>query len=151
MTPDLSTPKSRLAFVTPIALKYGLEPSLVAGMCERESEWDPWAIRFEPAFERRYIHPALPAAPSTLELTKAMSFGLMQVMGEVAIEFGWKGTFLTELCDPEINVPLGSRKFQRCLLDHAGNREAALLAYNGGSNPNYPAEVIARIQKYVTP
>ena len=59
-------------------------------MCglEQESGWNTFAVRFEPAFEARYIKPALPSAPTTLELTKAMSFGLMQMMGEVAIEFG---------------------------------------------------------------
>ena len=48
--PDLSTPQSRLLFVTPYAQKYGLEPEIVAAVCEQESGWDPLAVRFEPAF-----------------------------------------------------------------------------------------------------
>jgi soluble lytic murein transglycosylase-like protein len=144
---DLFTPVGRLAFVTPIALKYGLEPTLVAAVCEQESEWNPWAIRFEPAFEARYIKPALPQAPTTRELTEAMSFGLMQVMGSTAIERGWKGKFLSELCDPETGVTFGCSKLQSCFLKH-GDRETSLLAYNGGSNHLYPEQVIARVAHY---
>jgi soluble lytic murein transglycosylase-like protein len=145
--PDLSTPASRLALVTPVAGKYGLEATLVAAVCEQESEWNPFAIRFEPAFEARYIKPALPAAPTTRELTEAMSFGLMQVMGEVAIEFGWQGKFLTELCDPATGVLYGCRKLQNCFSIH-GDAETALLAYNGGGNPLYPAQVLGRVGNY---
>lgn len=147
MTPDLSTPKARLAFIIPIALKTSLSPALVCAVCEQESSWNPWAIRFEPAFEARYIHPALPAAPTTRELTKAMSFGLMQIMGETAIEFGWQGNFLTELCDPATGALFGCKKLQRCFANHP-DREAALLAYNGGSNSLYPSQVLARIEHY---
>lgn len=147
MNVDLSTVSGKLALVTPIALKYGLTPSLVAAVCEQESSWNPWAIRFEPAFEARYIKPALPDAPSTREITKAMSFGLMQIMGEVAIELGWNGSFLSELCDPETGVIYGCKKLQKCFAAH-GTSENALQAYNGGGNPNYAAQVLARVANY---
>src|SRR5579864_8905025 len=116
-----------------------LDPALVCAVCEQESFWRPSAVRFEPAFEARYIHPALPQAPTTLELTKAISFGLMQIMGETAIEFGWKGDFLTELCVPEVGLLYGCKKLRRCC-DRLSQVSDALLAYNGGGNPNYPAE-----------
>jgi soluble lytic murein transglycosylase-like protein len=145
--PDLTTPTTRLAFVTPHALKYGLDPKIVAAVCEQESSWNPSAVRFEPAFESRYIKPALPAAPTTRELTEAMSFGLMQVMGEVAIEFGWNGKFLTELCDPDVGVLYGCRKLQKCFSIHHDN-DTSLLAYNGGSNKAYDSEVLAHVTHY---
>jgi soluble lytic murein transglycosylase-like protein len=144
---DLSTTSSRLALVSKYAPKYGLQPSLVGAVCEQESDWYPWAVRFEPAFEARYIKPALPQSPSTLQLCEAMSFGLMQVMGEVAIEFGWTGRSLLELCDPDIGVLYGCRKLARCFQSHS-DLEAALLSYNGGSNRNYPSLVIARLPRY---
>jgi soluble lytic murein transglycosylase-like protein len=146
---DLSTNDARLALAGKYAAKYGLDPAIVAAVCEQESSWNTWAIRFEPAFEVRYIHPALPAAPTTLELTKAMSFGLMQVMGEVAIEFGWQGRFLTQLCDPDIGVDIGCRKLQKCFSAHC-DPEASLLAYNGGGNSFYGKQVLARVQHYET-
>lgn len=144
---DLTTPQSRLAFVTPHAAKYGLDPKIVAAVCEQESSWNPFAIRFEPAFEARYIKPALPNAPTTREMTEAMSFGLMQIMGEVAIEFGWHGNFLSELCDPDTGVEFGCKKLQKCFSIH-GDADTSLLAYNGGGNSFYGQQVLARVKNY---
>ena len=149
--PDLSTNQSRLAFVTPYAMKYGLEPAIVAAVCEQESDWNPFAVRFEPAFEARYIKPALPAAPTTAELCEAMSFVLMQIMGEVAKEFGFAGRFFTQLCDPDVGVNFGCKKLQRCFIVHGNIDDTALLAYNGGGNPHYGAQVLARVAHYTTP
>ena len=70
---DLSTNDARLALAKKWATKYGLDPLIVCAVIEQESGWNPWAIRFEPAFEQRYIKPALPTAPTTRELTEAMS------------------------------------------------------------------------------
>jgi soluble lytic murein transglycosylase-like protein len=146
---DLSTVELRKSFVKGYAEKYGIDLSLLCAVIEHESSWNPWSIRFEPAFESRYIKPALPAAPSTLELTKAMSFGLMQIMGETAIELGFQGKFLSQLCDPGYGVDFGCRKFRRCL-DQAGNSETlALLRYNGGSDNTYPVTVIKLKANYV--
>lgn len=143
--PDLSTVTGRLALVTPFALKYGLEPSLVAAVCEQESNWEPGAARFEPAFLRRYVEPLKLDFLESLD--RATSWGLMQVMGQVAKEMGLFAE-PSMLRIPEAGVEWGCKKLQRCFLNHGGNREAALLAYNGGSNNSYPAQVIARIAKY---
>lgn len=145
---DLSTIDARKQLAGKYAAKYGLETALVCAVIEQESSWIPWATRFEPAFEERYIKPALPSAPTTLEITKAMSFGLMQVMGETAIEFGWTGQFLTELCNPDTGVNFGCKKLQKCFSIH-GDEDTSLLAYNGGSDPDYPNKVLARKAKYL--
>lgn len=145
---DLPTLVARKALAAKYAAKHGLDTVLVCAVCEQESSWDPFAIRFEPAFEARYIHPAIPSMPTTLEMTKAMSFGLMQIMGETAIEFGWKGKFLSELCDPDIGVDFGCAKLRHCLDIHGGDETAALLAYNGGSNSLYASQVLARKATY---
>ncbi len=146
---DLSTVDARKALVAKYAVKYGLDLAIVCAVCEQESSWNTYAIRFEPAFEARYIKPALPAAPTTLELTKAISFGLMQVMGEVAIEHGFPASrFLTELCDPDTGVDYGCRKLQQCFAAHEGDPELSLLAYNGGGNAEYGKQVLARVANY---
>ena len=59
---DLSTVDARKALVAKYAVKYGLDLAIVCAVCEQESSWNTYAIRFEPAFEARYIKPALPAA-----------------------------------------------------------------------------------------
>jgi soluble lytic murein transglycosylase-like protein len=144
---DLSTLDARRALGAKYATKHLLDPALVCAVAEQESGWNPWAIRFEPAFERRYIHPTLPEAPTTLELTKAMSFGLMQIMGEVAIELGFAGRFLSELCDPDVGLDYGCKKLRQCFDKHSFDVEA-LLAYNGGGDLTYPDLVLARLPHY---
>jgi soluble lytic murein transglycosylase-like protein len=146
-TTDLSTTEARKQLATKWATKYGLDVALVCAVAAHESSWDPFAVRFEPAFETRYIKPAIPAMPTTLELTKAMSFGLLQIMGETAIEFGFTGRFLTYLCDPDIGLDFGCRKLQRCFHLHP-DTNGALLAYNGGSDPAYPSLVLQFLGQY---
>ena len=90
---DLSTNDARLALAKKWAAKYSLDPLVVCAVAEQESAWNPFAVRFEPAFLSRYVKPQIPAAPTTKEITRSCSFGLLQIMGEVAIECGWKGAF----------------------------------------------------------
>jgi soluble lytic murein transglycosylase-like protein len=141
---DLSTPAARLALVTPIALKFGLQPSLVAAVCEQESGWEPGAVRFEPAFLRHYIAPL--NLPFLESLDRATSWGLMQIMGQTAREFGFDGDLPT-LRSLDLGVIYGCRKLQKCFDVHRDN-ETSLLAYNGGGNPHYPGQVLARVKSY---
>lgn len=144
---DLSTNDARLALAGKWAAKYGLDKFIVCAVIEQESSWNPWAVRFEPGFLRTYVKPVDPNNPTTKEITRASSFGLMQIMGEVAIEFGFTGAFLTQLCDPDIGVDLGCRKLQKEFSLH-GDAQNALLAYNGGGNSLYPSQVLARVGHY---
>jgi soluble lytic murein transglycosylase-like protein len=144
---DLSTNDARLALAGKWATKYGLDKFLVCAVIEQESGWNPWAVRFEPGFLRSYVKPADPANPTTKEITRASSFGLMQIMGLVAVEFGFGGLFLTQLCDPDLGVDFGCRKLQKEFAIH-GEAETALLAYNGGGNSLYPSQVLARVGHY---
>lgn len=145
---DLSTLEGRKALAATYGAKHGISAALVAAVAEQESSWDAWAIRFEPAFEARYIKPAIPSMPTTLEMTKAMSFGLLQIMGQTAIEFGWKGKFLSELCDPDTGMDFGCAKLRHCLDLANGDETKALLSYNGGGNLAYPVQVLARKTAY---
>ena len=83
--------------------------------------------------------------------TRAMSFGLMQVMGEVARELGFAGEFLTELCDPHVGIEFGCRKLAKALAKHNGQLEESLLAYNGGADKLYPSKVLALVPSYQIP
>lgn len=147
---DLSTNDARLALAKKWATKYGLDPLIVCAVIEQESAWNPFAVRFEPEFLAHYVKPINPAAPTTQEITRAMSFGLMQCMGLTAIEFGWRGVFLTDLCDPDTGVDFGCRKLQKCFSIH-GDDETSLLAYNGGGNAFYGKQVLARVAHYEPP
>jgi soluble lytic murein transglycosylase-like protein len=144
---DLSTNSARLALVTKYATKYGLDPCLVCAVCEQESAWNPFATRWEPAFFQKYVVPQ-GLEDGTEAYTRAMSFGLMQVMGETARELGFQGKFLAQLCDPDIAIDLGCRKLQKCFSIH-GDTETALLCYNGGDDATYGVTVMARVAHYL--
>jgi soluble lytic murein transglycosylase-like protein len=130
------------------AKAHALPEDLVCAVCEHESGWDPWAARYEPAFFALYIHPAHPKTPTTEEIDAAESFGLMQIMGQTAREFGFKGKYFTELCDPLVGIEYGCRKLERAVRFHPNDVRAALLVYNGGGNPQYPELVLARLANY---
>lgn len=133
-----------------IAVAHDLEPALVCAVIEQESGWNPWAVRYEPAFLSRYVAPLYTAGKlsATEAYTRAMSWGLMQVMGQVAREFGFAADSLPELCDPATAVELGCRILAKRMARTRGDLPAALLAWNGGANPNYPVEVLARMRNY---
>jgi len=129
------------------AIEFGLDPALVCALCEVESSWMPWAVRHEAGYEwlvgfkkaeRRDMpvsfmdikkqwwkpHPKLvrimPLYSTGLIqielLAQQTSWGLMQIMGGTARERGFKG-WLTELCDPSINLEWGCRHL-RWMVDH---------------------------------
>lgn len=131
------------------AEKYGLDPALVCALCHHESaNWNRWAVRYEPAFYNRYVKDM--KLSETEKTMRSTSFGLCQVMGQVAREYGFAGDYLTELLDPEMNLKYGCLKLQRCMERTHQDRKAALLQYNGGGDPNYADKVLRHIPLYQT-
>jgi soluble lytic murein transglycosylase-like protein len=128
------------------ASQIGLDAAVVCAVCEQESQWNKWAVRFEPAFFEKYEVPLHLA--TTEEYSRAFSFGLMQVMGQTAREFGFTNRFLSELCDPATGILFGCKKLKRCFDISGGDLATALGHYNGGADPAYPGEVMARIATY---
>jgi len=75
------------------ARRYGVDPALVAAVCETESNWDPSAVN--------------PSDPS---------YGIMQVMIPTAREVR-PGTTQSELLDPAVGIMVGTAYIAR-LRDH---------------------------------
>lgn len=136
-----------IALARQTATARGLDDSLVCAVCEQESGWNPYAYRYEPAFEERY-EKNIPNLSDTEREGRGFSWGLMQIMGQTAREFGFANTYLVALSDEATGLEWGCRKLKRCVDNHPNDVSAALEAYNGGSNPNYAAEVLARKPKY---
>lgn len=160
-TPDL-TPATRLstantrpatelvALAQRTAERHELWPELVCAIVEQESAWNPWALRYEPAFYDKYVAPQIARgeiADVTESRARAFSWGLMQVMGQVAREHGFTGA-LASLCDPAIGLEIGCRVFAAKLAAAEGNVTRALLLWNGAGNRDYPAAVLARTVSY---
>lgn len=127
---------------------YQLDEALVCAVCEQESTWDPWAARPEPDFEKRYEEPLNISIQA--KWLRSLSYGLMQIMGQTAREFGFTGKYDTQLCDPLTGLTYGCKKLKRCLFLSKGDVNKALLLYNGGKNEQYDDEVLARVPKYAS-
>lgn len=139
-----------IVLVKQAAERYGLDPALVCSVAEQESDWNPWAVRWEPAFYSKYVMPGLEVGYfGTTEATmRAMSWGLGQVMGQVARELGFGGLFLSELCDPEIGAEYLCRRLSVAMSKVGNDPKDVLLNYNGGGNQAYAEQVMARMGTY---
>jgi soluble lytic murein transglycosylase-like protein len=161
--PTNSDNAALIALARAAAAQHTLNPALVCAIVEQESAWDPHAIRYEPAFRTRYVAPL--GLPPTEEVARSISWGLMQVMGQVAREHGFKAKSLAALCDPATGIAIGCAVFAAKLRAsaNAGPRvtnssdaagvaadvvERALELWNGGANQAYAAQVLARVAHY---
>lgn len=157
----------------------GLNPALVTAVVMQESGGYPWAWRPEAGYRYfwnvRKNTPFRPVsvAESTSEIppqdfrsmpgagsdaqewwAQQASWGLMQVMGALARELGFKGPYLTQICEPGLNLELGCTQLAKLMKWANGDTERALAAYNGGRlgnthrplrNQQYASEVLARM------
>lgn len=128
------------------AARHMLDPALVCAVIEQESSWDAHAMRYEPAFRMRYIAPL--GLPPTEEVARSISWGLMQVVGQVAREHGFADKFLSALCEPATGAEIGCVVLASKIANASGDLSRALQLWNGGANPNYAQEVLSKTEKY---
>lgn len=142
------------ATIQQAAFDTGISVPLLASVIHQESGGNPFAVRYEPAFLKKYLESKtrktiggyVPTKCSwqTEVQMRATSFGLMQIMGQVARERGFSGEFLPELCDPATNLKWGS-EFLQMLLHKHDTTEKALLRWNGGGDPDYAKKIFAHM------
>jgi len=145
-----AAPDRLVSLAVNLAQRHGLDPALVCAVIEQESSWNPWAIRYEPAFFAKYVASLYTnnKVSATEAYARGFSWGLMQIMGQVARENGFTDRFLSGLCDPVVGIEFGCRVLCKKLDSVKGDTVQGLLAWNGGGNPNYPVEVLARRATY---
>ena len=130
---------------------HDLPPPLVMAICQIESNWNPWAYRFEPEFKAHYID-LLPIPSSTFisqaseKTGRATSWGLMQVMGQKARELGCTATFLTTLLDPAVNLNYGCRILKNLHVTYA-DWNKVISAYNAGSPTSRNSRYVSNVNK----
>lgn len=145
--------------VRQFADEYRIDPRYFACIIWQESRGNPYAYRFEPFFLKKYIadRPRKEIGgywPETISedserVARSTSWGLVQIMGQVARERGFSGECLTELIVPKINLEYGAKHFRICL-DKAGKVQApnryfyALTRWNGSEE--YAKEVQEHIR-----
>ncbi len=118
------------------AAKYYLDAYLVLAIIGAESCSNPFAVRYEPNW-KYFFRPDYFAGAQIPSITlqtervfQATSWGLMQVMGAVAREHGFKG-MLTELVKPDLNLNYGCLHLLR-MQGKYREREEWVSAYNAG-------------------
>jgi soluble lytic murein transglycosylase-like protein len=145
------TQEEMIALARATAAKHDLDEALVCALCDHESAgWNPWAMRYEPKFFQKYVASLYAASKisATEAYARSFSYGLGQVMGQTAREFGFEGKFLTELCDPPVGIEFACRKLAKAMALAHGDVNAGLLRYNGGADPSYPEKVTLLVPKY---
>lgn len=129
-----------------VAKKHNLEPALLAAFIQEESNFDAWAYRYEPGFAKRYksriyaearawsrSHKGLPTFQSE-SVMRSTSFGLMQPMGQVAREEGFKARYLIELIKPFNSIEAGAKHLLSKMKKYPKDTLSAISAYNQGDN-----------------
>lgn len=131
---------------------FGIDWAMGLAIAEVESDFNPWAVRFEPNWKYPYqvdkmarsMNPVITSA--TEGVLQATSWGVMQLMGTVARELGYRD-HLTRLVDPALNISLGLRHLAR--LKRTGYTvDDWIASYNAGSPKKFPNGIYAN-QAYV--
>ena len=132
------------------AKAFGVDSSLIAAIVMKESSGNRFASRYEPIF--RYIWETetcakrLKCSEDTEIIGQKTSYGLMQIMGSVAREWGFLGWF-GELYEIETNLNFGIKHLRQYLLKYP-NVSDAISSYNQGS-PRRGSDGLYLNQKYV--
>jgi soluble lytic murein transglycosylase-like protein len=147
----MTAPSQLVVLARKAAAAQSLDPALVCAVIEQESSWNTWAMRYEPAFFAKYVAHLYTNNKITASeaYARGFSWGLMQVMGQVAREMGFDGAFLSGICDAEQGLSIGCKLLRKKLDSMDGDATRSLLAWNGGGNPAYAAQVLARRPHYL--
>lgn len=116
------------------AEQYGLPAHIVYGVCMRESVLDPFAARYEPHYKWLYkpstVKPSICSLDTETILQKT-SIGLMQVMGGVYRELGYRGWLSALFANPELQLEYGCRHLAAKIRKYG--LEGGISAYNAGA------------------
>ncbi len=137
--------------ISSIATFNGIDPDLAIAFSQAESHFDEYAVRYEPNW-RLFIGIELYAARNrisqdTEKVLQACSLGMMQVMGTVARELGFKDNLLM-LTRPELGIKFGCFKIQELMKKYV-RLDDLIAAYNAGTPKKLPDGIAYTNQQYV--
>lgn len=144
------------AAIETVSATHGLDSNLIEAIVLTESGGNPYASKPEPTYKYLVIaktgrpfrsmtpaevasktpptdfHGILPSGSVQEWWGQQQSWGLMQVMGAVARELGFKAPYFSELTEPLTGLHFGCKHFAAQLAWAKGHVNQALGAYNAG-------------------
>ena len=142
---DTPTPDLR-ALIKFVARDFDLPWELIEAFATVESSLNTYAIRYEPQFKYLYLLDDRSQLSPTERVGQMCSWGLMQVMGAVAREHGFKGYF-PQLCDPVVGLRYGCLHVTKFRSKY-GEWQEVIAAYNAGSPRRDPAKPGAYVNQF---
>lgn len=142
---DTSTPDLR-ATIKSIARDFDLPWELIEAFATVESSLNPWALRYEPQYKYLYLLDNRSQLSPTERVGQMCSWGLMQVMGAVAREYGFKGYF-PQLCDPVVGLRYGCLHVTKFRAKY-GQWSDVIAAYNAGSPRREPTNPWSYVNQF---
>src|SRR5260370_31099001 len=111
----MAFPAQLIALARKAAAAQSLDPALVCAVVEQESAWNPWAMRYEPLFFAKYVASLYTnnKISASEAYARGFSWGLMQVMRQVARENGYTEPFLSSLSDPADALEIACRALRK--------------------------------------
>lgn len=89
--------------------------------------------------------PSVKGDPDNEWWAQKASWGLMQVMGAVARERGFKGLYIPNIVEPTLNIKYGvEHLWIYALRSGKLSLNEGLLNYNGGGDEQYPDKILTK-------
>jgi len=126
------------SLIEKISAKYNIDYKIISAIIATESDYDIFAIRFEPNLHARLRYDRLEhfaklnrVTESTEAILQCSSFGLAQVLGMTARNNGFHSP-LPMLFLPDLNIDLACKIVSK-LIDKYSKIGSVISAYNAGS------------------
>lgn len=143
--------------IVEVSGRYNIPVALVRAIVQVESQGNTWAVKYEPTFVQAYLlgrrwEVFSPWITQDTEVwQRGASWGLMQVMGQVAREHGFVGAYISELCLPETGLHYGCKylayQFGRWYKVH-GIR-GVVSSYNAGSPAAHNSGYVLKVEQNI--
>lgn len=133
--------------ITKYAEKYKLKPEIVYGICQKESNFNPLAIRYEPDFKYHVNFYPVGCSKATEDILQKFSFGIMQIMGCVLRELGYDKVLTDILTDLECQLDYSCKHLSKKISKYG--EFDGIASYNSGSPVKTSTGLLVN-QKYVT-
>jgi len=134
--------KAILDRVNKYSYEFDLNPKWVLAVIKCESEFNQYALRFEPKFQWLHnvdiMQSRLKCTADTAKYMQMCSYGLMQIMGATYIDMLGNYQWPTNLFDIDENIYYGCCFFKKKYQTWGPDIAATYSAYNAGT---------ARVQK----